>query len=213
MSYIANITVSTFIRQPHLQICAGIHGYPPKSVELSPRSAQNSRIVFCALQNSQISRRGFISLAVMSLATIPSYTLARGPPQKTILDEEKELNEKMSREAEEKRKDGLRAGFEAVEKASFQLDDLRQFAEEQNWDGVRSFSRYFNNAVERKGMEPIAKKLRDKKDREGALAICKQVTEALKQVDHAAMSKDRQGALAHVHETQSIIAKFQTFKP
>lgn len=162
--------------------------------------------------STSIPRRVFL-FTLASSAGFPSHSTAQSPPRRTIFDEEKELNEKIQNEAEEARLSALRAGFEAVEKAAVQLDDLEQYASEQDWDGVRRFSRYFNNAVEREGMEPLANKLRDKQQRKAALNVSKQVTEALKLVDAAARMRDRDAALIHVQEARDIISKFQQYKP
>lgn len=203
-----------FVQMPHV-LLPHSKAQSLRSVHctLSSRSTQEFLSVSYAVSKSHLSRRTLISLAVTSLAAVPTSTSALSSPRRTVLDEERELNEKMLKQAEEYRIGALKAAFVAIEKASLQLGDLRQFADEQDWDGVRSFSRHFNDAVERNGMEPIAKKLRDKTDRKAALAVCKQVTEALKQVDRAAKLKDREGVIVHVQETRDIIAKFQMFRP
>lgn len=165
--------------------------------------------------NQGISRRAFAVLTVASVVALSqsSSSLAQGSPRRTIFDEERELNEKARKEAEEGRIGALRAAFDAVQKASEQLGDLQSFVEEENWDRVRQFTRLFNNSVEREGMEAIAKKLGSKTDRKAALAVGKELTDALIQVDRCAREKDRDHALVHVQEARDIISKFQSFKP
>lgn len=107
----------------------------------------------------------------------------------------------------------LRAGFDAVEKASAQLDDLQKLIEEEDWNSVRQFSRLYNNSVEREGMEVVARKLQDKITRKEALAVCRQVTESLKSVDGFAGKRNKDNALASLQKARDTVASFQKFKP
>lgn len=165
--------------------------------------------------NQEVSRREFVVLTIASVVVVTqsSSSLAQVSPRRTIFDEERELNEKAQREAEEARIGALRATFDAVQKASVQLDDLQSFVEEENWDRVRQFTRLFNNSVEREGMEAVAKKLASKTDRKAALAMAKELTDALIQIDRCAREKDREHALVHVQEARDVISSFQSFKP
>ncbi|CDF38995.1 unnamed protein product [Chondrus crispus] len=137
----------------------------------------------------------------------------RAVPPRTIFDEEREMNERAKKEFENARNDALRAGFEAVHKAREQLDDLQALIEDENWGGVRQFTRLFNNSVEREGMEAIASKLPEKSDRMAALEVARGMTSSLIQIDRCALQKDRTKAILGVDEVRKAISRFESFKP
>lgn len=108
--------------------------------------------------------------------------------------------------------EALRAAFDAVEKASKQLDEVEEFLNEKDWNGIHGFTRLFNNAVEREGMEPIARRL-GKKEKAESLQVCSQLTQALKEMDRNATREDEEGILRNLQSARDIIASFQKFKP
>lgn len=144
--------------------------------------------------------------------TTPLHALS-DTPTRTIFDEERELFEKRQTEAAEARVSALRAAFEAVEKSEAQLDDVPKFVSDKDWNGVRKFSRLFNNSVEREGMEGIAKKLDLKEVRKDALALCKQVSKELQQLDRLAGREEGDAVLKQAEHVKELVASFQRFKP
>lgn len=187
-----------------------------QATEHARKPRMKSRICYActSFDHQDLPRRRFFALtisAVLAAAAAPSPSQAT--PRRTIFDEERELNEKAKKAAEEAQLGALRSAFEAVQKASEQLGDLQSFVEEENWDGVRQFTRLFNNSVEREGIEAIAKKLPNKDDRKAAVAVGKNLTSTLILIDRCAQQKDKTNGLLHVDEARAIVSSFQSFKP
>lgn len=180
-----------------------------------PSTRSEPKITYSVSCRHSLSRRYALIVAFgtgLSALTPASRSRAQ-TPMRTVFDEERELNEKARKEAEETRLAALRAGFDAVQKAIAQLDDLQSLIEEGDWDGVRQFSRLFNDAVEREGMEAVARKLRKKEGRKDALAVSKQVTKALIELDRCAREKNRDDALVYLQQARNNVLKFDSFKP
>ncbi|PXF45920.1 hypothetical protein BWQ96_04355 [Gracilariopsis chorda] len=163
------------------------------------------------------SRRRFLLLSTMTVATSTLQACgcrAQGnAPTRTIFDEERELYEERKKEAEEAQREALRAAFDAVQKASEQLDDVSKFVDEKDWKGVRRFSRLFNNSVVREGMEEIARKLPDKRNREEALSLCSGAKARLVQIDRAAGSEDGSRIIEQVQQLRTVIGSFNQLRP
>lgn len=177
------------------------------------QSLQNSAYFMCSTR--AISRRTTLAIIFgsgFSVLASPSPSHAQAPVR-TLFDEEREMSEKTRREAEDNRIGALRAGFEAVQKALGQLDDLQVLVQDGKWGEVRGFARLFNDAVEREGMEAVAKNLRKKEGRKEALAISRQVTGSLVELDRCAREENKEGALMYLQQARSNVLKFDSFKP
>lgn len=164
-----------------------------------------------------LSRRHFSAAALCILlnASIESCgAQTEAPtPRRTVFDEERDRNNEMLRAAQRKKDEALRAAFDAIDKALSQLDDVKKFVEDDDWDGIRKFTRLFNDAVEREGMEKTARKLANRDIRKEALNICKNVTEQLRQIDRNAAKHDANAVSAGVDKVKDLIGGFRKFRP
>lgn len=176
-------------------------------------AATSKKTVFMALP----SRRQFTTIALCSLlavSTSPRPTRSNGSsPRRTVFDEERERNEEMLRAIQQRKTAELRAAFDAVEKAQAQLDDVQKFLDDGDWDGLKRFTRLFNDAVEREGMEKTAGKLQDRKTRKEAIALSKSVTNKLREVDRYANNRDGDAVAAGIKDVRNLVSDFQKFRP
>lgn len=192
--------------------------YSLKCEHHSHRQAQRSITTFehdiTISMSSMPCRRQFIALsgAVLGGVFIAAERAGADVP-KTILDEEFELFNQRKKEAEEARTNALRASFDAVGKASEQLNELESMIDEGDWNGVRRFTRLFNNAVEREGMESISRKLESKEDREEGLKISKRTTDLLRKIDKSGKKKDQVEAHEGVAQVRTVLEEFLKLKP
>lgn len=177
-----------------------------------PVSSKQSRSVLrCSLHPPTLTRRSLLHLLLLPCA-LP-LAARGGPPTRNVFDEERARNEEALEAAKALRLAALRDAFDAVATAAQQLDELKQKADNEDWDAVRTLTRAFNDAVEREGMEKISKQLKKEEGRKEALSVSRSVTDILIQVDRAARKKDKQQAVNGIDQVRSIVDGFQKFKP
>lgn len=185
-------------------------------LEARPARARSDIRLSCIQPSHDVTSRRLFLTRVISSIFLTSTLVPRevnAVPSRTILDEERELSEKVKKEEEVTRKEALRAAFDAVQKARGQLDDLQVLIEEENWGGVRQFTRLFNDSVEREGMESIASKLTEKPNRKAAFDVARSLTSTLIQIDRCAMRKDKAEAMRCLDEAREKVSRFDSFKP
>lgn len=108
------------------------------------------------------------------------------PQRRTVFDEERERNQDMLRMIDEQRLAAVRAAFDAIGDTKQQLADIDALIADQDWNGVSSFLRLYNNNVVRESMAKVVMKMGnslDRSQRTEALALCKYTTEALVSID------------------------------
>jgi hypothetical protein len=167
------------------------------------------------------TRRAFLVGGVLGAAAVASAAstaprLAEAAPARTILDEERERTARLQAEAAEERRVALRRGFDAVDKARLQLDELDAMLDEAGdapgrWEEVKTAARRYNNDVNREGMGPIAKGLTF--DKERALKLCVGLRDELVALNRLARKRDSVGSHAAIDRARSVMTEFGTLRP
>jgi hypothetical protein len=200
---------------------------PARVLSLSDRSrAQRARHWHTAArmtvaderQCPSITRRSALSAVLGVVSAVVSASVFESQSKvgaRTILDEELERAGRNRHEREAERVSALLRGFDAVEKASAQLDDLEGIlkADSADWRFARAFARRFNNDVAREGMLPIAKGLVNSDDRIRGAALCNSLEDALVEVSRAAGGKNREASLAALAKAREIIHEYLGLRP
>jgi hypothetical protein len=134
---------------------------------------------------------------------------------RTLLDEELEFADRNRRVRDANLVRSLRRGFDAVEKAMVQLEDLKLLLESDppDWRAARAFARRFNNDVAREGMQPIANGLLNPDDKARGIALCSRLEDSLAEINRAAGVKDRTASLAAVAKCREIISEYLRLRP
>lgn len=163
------------------------------------------------------SRRQFSVAALCVLLNISigscSAESEMTTPRRTVFDEERDRNNELLRAVQKKKDAALRAAFDAIDKAQDQLDDVKKFVDDGDWNGLRKFTRLFNDAVEREGMEKTARKLSNPDSRKEALNVCKSVTNQLRQMDRDAARQNADAVFIGVDRVKDLIGNFRKFRP
>lgn len=151
---------------------------------------------------------GFSLLAVLNIDTV--FAQSTGP--RTVFDEERELYLEQEKKIKESQLQLVRAGFDAVEKASAQLNDIQTFLDNSEWASIQTFTRLYNDSVERELMEKVAKKL-PKETKEQGIKLCKDVTRSLMEIDRLARTQDITGVLKYTEQTRQVMTEFLKLRP
>ncbi|KAI0567244.1 hypothetical protein FGB62_3g251 [Gracilaria domingensis] len=172
-----------------------------------------------APNRTRMSRRRCMTLMMMPIinsTTRSEKSLAQDGTERarrSVLDEERELYRRRQEEERRSREQATRAAFAAVAKAGEQLDDVQKLVEDGELLRVATFSRLFNDAVVREGMQKVARKLDDREQRTAALEICAQTTAALKRLDGDARAERTAAIVSDVKAVRALIQDFVALSP